>query len=117
MHPTQFHLVLRTSDLEEVQTITERLESVVGMKYCQGELPPNEEEEAMEEIRGSTPSVYLGKFLHLVSLLKSLNLLHFFADFAVADLMLTKVCLPHKIFVIGPTYHWKALVESFLLRL
>lgn len=73
--------------------ITERLESVVGMKDSQGELPPAEEEEAMEEFQNTTPSIFLGKFLHLVSLLKSLNLLHFFADFAVADLMLTKVGL------------------------
>ena len=69
--------------------ITERLESVVGMK---GEVPSAEEEEAMEESRNS-PGVFLGKFLHLVSLLKSLNLLHFFADFAVADIIQAKVGL------------------------
>jgi hypothetical protein len=71
--------------------ITERLESVVGMKCCQEDLSSPAEGEVMDESQHNTPSVFLGKFLHLVSLMKSLDLLHFFADFAVADIMQAKV--------------------------
>lgn len=40
---------------------------------------------------GTVYSGFLEQFLHLISLLKSLNLLHFFADYAVADIMRIKV--------------------------
>ena len=50
----------------------------------------NEVTEQSNEDTGTTGS-YWRDFLHLVSLLKLLNLLHFFADFAVADIMQMKV--------------------------
>jgi hypothetical protein len=82
------HALYIKLDTEEMQMITERLESVVGMKCCQEDLSPPE---VMDESQQNTPSVFLGKFLHLVSLMKSLDVLHFFADFAVADIMQSKV--------------------------
>lgn len=72
-------------DSEEMDTATERL---VG---CHRTTPSEEQEEAMVDTHSRTPSVYLTQFHHLVSVMKSLNLLHFFADFAVADILQMKV--------------------------
>ena len=70
--------------------ITGRLESVVGVKSSQEDLSSTGEG-VMDESLDRAPSVFLGKFIHLVSLMKSLNLLYFFADFAVADIIQVKV--------------------------
>lgn len=51
----------------------------------------NESSEEMDTLNSATPCTYREQFLHLVELLKSLNLLHFFADYAVADTIRTKV--------------------------
>ena len=45
-----------------------------------------------------TSSTFWRQFLQLVHLLKSLNLLNFFADFAVADIMQIKVRPSHVVF-------------------
>ena len=52
-----------------------------------GEMSASGEREGVEK----TSSVFWRQFLRLVHLLKSLNLLNFFADFAVADIMQIKV--------------------------
>ena len=70
----------------------EGLES--SMKSDHGDMGSQQssESDGLMEDSYCRPS-YFGQFMHLISLLKSLNLLHFFADYVVTDILQLKVSI------------------------
>lgn len=83
--------------METANSSTEKVESADLSDVCS--MSEEGEEEAAQlrahdsdkEAGGDMTRTYTGRFNHLVSLLRSLNLLNFFADHAVANVIQIKV--------------------------